>query len=336
MISSQRSSQSAGVRTGFTLVEIMVVIVVIAILAAFLVPQISGVFQTVDEFAVINEIQQLDISIEKFKEEFGFYPPDISTFVDENDMLPYLNLISPSHLEDSENFPGETISRLEHWWDLVGEELQQNPEASLWFWLSQLHNHAQYPLTGPRKVSPDELELLDTSERRVFYDFRTTQLEHIALTPGGDIDASGNISNYEVTDGSNYRLFRYLQYGSEIDNARIGVAPVYHYVPNSSYAFSNLAIRKLGRAITDVANDDFYNSNSFQVIAPGYDEALHVNLVNGDPYDVGSGPITIEHVKTIDKTVDAAADDGNTMRDNIANFSESRLDVFVKQEESNQ
>lgn len=63
------------VRFGFTLVEVLIVIVVIAILAALLLPAINGALQRGRIVAEYNEITQLSLALQEFKNKYGVYPP---------------------------------------------------------------------------------------------------------------------------------------------------------------------------------------------------------------------------------------------------------------------
>ena len=60
---------------GFTLVELLVVIVVLAILVALLLPAINGAIRTSRNAAVQAEINQLATALEQFKSTYGTYPP---------------------------------------------------------------------------------------------------------------------------------------------------------------------------------------------------------------------------------------------------------------------
>ena len=67
-------------RTGFTLVELLVVITIIAVLAALG----TGAYQKVrvagKRTATVSEINNMNVAITKFKQDFGFNPPQYMRF----------------------------------------------------------------------------------------------------------------------------------------------------------------------------------------------------------------------------------------------------------------
>ncbi|TXT36994.1 MAG: hypothetical protein FD138_805 [Planctomycetota bacterium] len=78
---SNPQKPSRRLRGGFTLVELLVVIVIIAILIGLVLPAISGVRARAREAEVKNDIAKLEQAITAFKVEFGIDPPSqISLF----------------------------------------------------------------------------------------------------------------------------------------------------------------------------------------------------------------------------------------------------------------
>ncbi|TWT82017.1 Type II secretion system protein G precursor [Planctomycetes bacterium CA13] len=65
-------------KTGFTLVEILVVIVIIGILAGLAIPAVTGALRTAKEAAIRQEIDVLSQSLEAYRLDRGSYPPDFS------------------------------------------------------------------------------------------------------------------------------------------------------------------------------------------------------------------------------------------------------------------
>lgn len=62
-------------RPGFTLIELMIVIVIIGILVALLVPAIAAVVRRANNGRVTAEINTMAQSLEEFKSRYGDYPP---------------------------------------------------------------------------------------------------------------------------------------------------------------------------------------------------------------------------------------------------------------------
>ena len=60
---------------GFTLVEMLVVIAIIGILAAFLVVAVSGALWKAKQTKIKMEVNQLASAMETFKSKYGSYPP---------------------------------------------------------------------------------------------------------------------------------------------------------------------------------------------------------------------------------------------------------------------
>ncbi len=65
-------------RSGFTLVEVLTVITIIGILAALLIPAISGFVTKGKETALKMEIEGLSQAVEQYYNKYGDYPPDFS------------------------------------------------------------------------------------------------------------------------------------------------------------------------------------------------------------------------------------------------------------------
>ncbi len=75
MMVGTRTQTANNRRHGFTLIEIMVVIVILAILIGLLMPALSGARTRVRQAQVRAEISQLENGIGNFKNRFGIEPP---------------------------------------------------------------------------------------------------------------------------------------------------------------------------------------------------------------------------------------------------------------------
>src|SRR5271157_2544741 len=60
---------------GFTLVELLAVMLILAFLIALLLPAINGALRTAKNAAVGGEINQLAQALASFKTQYGDYPP---------------------------------------------------------------------------------------------------------------------------------------------------------------------------------------------------------------------------------------------------------------------
>lgn len=72
---SVKRQQQTTPRSGFSLVELLVVIMIIAILIALIVPALNGVRRRAQMAEVSAEISKIDTAITQFKSDFGVEPP---------------------------------------------------------------------------------------------------------------------------------------------------------------------------------------------------------------------------------------------------------------------
>ena len=77
-------------RGGFTLVELLVVIIVLAILVGLLLPVIAAALRNAKNAAVQAEINQLAQALGSFRANFGDYPPS-RVYLAENGFFPVGN-----------------------------------------------------------------------------------------------------------------------------------------------------------------------------------------------------------------------------------------------------
>jgi prepilin-type N-terminal cleavage/methylation domain-containing protein len=279
-------------RAGFTIVELMVVIAIIGVLVGILAVAVGPAIWRTDEHVISSEIVQLEAAIEKFKEKYGFYPPDFTAITGPDDMAPYLNKISRNHAEFSA-FPvghplaGSYTRRIDAWWDHYGNHIRTGDRAgALVFWLSHLFNNAQYPLTAG----------LDVSERQVFFEFDNGRLYEI----------QAGLS--EPMASPTYRLpgvYGFVQAkGPELP---------YVYFHHQTYALSGYAspvVPGTGSVTPYIdpsaSPPNYYNPNTFQIIAAGLDGL----------YGVGDGQMVNNPTYVADK-------------DNLTNFAEGRNDKLL-------
>ena len=184
-------------KTGFTLVELLVVIAIIGILVGLLVPALGAVSRRVSEFAINNDVNELERALELFNSEFEFYPPDMSEINSAQEFLPFLNKISRKHREGN----GGPGTNLETWWNAIGVNLDN--ESALVFWLSGISTDASFPLTN--NGAPLPAFNVGSIERRSFMEFPGNQLE---------INSTGTVARFVQRRGASRQPYVYFSASS--------------------------------------------------------------------------------------------------------------------------
>ncbi len=83
-------------RQGFTLVELLTVIIIIGFLAGMVAGVAPSVMRSVKQTAIRAEIQQLSMALEAYKAEYGEYPPDRNAYVTKHIQRCYPDATTPS------------------------------------------------------------------------------------------------------------------------------------------------------------------------------------------------------------------------------------------------
>lgn len=151
---------------GFTLVEMLVVLGIIAVLAALLLPAAMGAVTRARDAAIGFEVNQLASAIESYKQDKGDYPPNFKNFdVFMQHVRRCYPKIAPSELawffiyDGSGNVTGWKTSR------------QMDEGEALVFWLSHTTTDPRYPfgLTTPSGI-PTFKRYYEFDESRFGYD----------------------------------------------------------------------------------------------------------------------------------------------------------------------
>jgi prepilin-type N-terminal cleavage/methylation domain-containing protein len=91
IVNSQKmkTTRTTGVG-GFTLVEIMIVVAIIALLAAIVIPNLMRAGARSQATTCINNLRQLDTAVQQFSVENGKHVGDVVNYP--NDLTPYIRL----------------------------------------------------------------------------------------------------------------------------------------------------------------------------------------------------------------------------------------------------
>ena len=331
------AGQSKTVRGAFTLVELLMVIAIIGILIGMLAVALGPVITTSREFAVTQEMSQMELAIENFQNKYGFYPPSFQGIGSAAALLPFLNKIAPSHQENTPMFPGGA-SRLAVWYAAVGSNFDDR--GSLVFWLSALSKNKQFPITAglplvdamtaqvPVAFNSDlavqvqadgtvigEAALAGgaTLEREVLFDFRSAQLSNQffnqSLVPPALAPAAPGVRVYNTPYGNERADMAYFYrnaafYDLGVANGAAGDSD--NPASDPARITDAYYVRVNSATAGGVTGQVFLNPRTFQLTTFGLD-----GLATPSP---------------INKT--SAAPNFNLNNDNITNFAKGRLDGF--------
>lgn len=289
-------------RQGFTLLELLIVIMIIGILLAILVPAISNVRTNARVAQVRTEINGLEGALNDFKVKFGDYPPSRITL--------YHNAAAWGNTSNSEVLRSRAIIR-RFWpqfnfnstaaypWSATTE--LRGAECLVFFLGGVCNTSDSTALIGFSNNPATPFDQTTTSRTGPFFEF--------------DGGANGRLITSITSGGYNFQAYRdplpnqtqpYI-YASSYDGQGYEAADV-----QASAAMAAGQTRLTNSAYLQTAGGTALKNKSFQIISPGFDQQF------------GLGGVWNE--STADSLlVNGAGGDRSVERDNITNFHTGRL-----------
>ena len=283
-------------RSGFTLIEVLMVISIIGILVAILIPAVYVGLRTVKQGAISMECQSIANAVEQYKNKYGEYPPDGS---DQSLLVRHLRKIFPQISASEINLLNGTLAVPAGNPIVAGNTLGSpaslmEPSEALVFFLGGFSDDPIYPFTGEggplyvtnagAQVRSDAATIThvqyNIDRDNWFHEFNESQLSlQVQTVNGSDITSSSDdadlMPHYHPAGlDMPYVYFesRSYQQGAVYNRYETsGGANGYVYPYRSAEV--NTKVDKSNTAVANRTNYfRFMNPKSFQLISAGLDD----------------------------------------------------------------
>ena len=291
-------------RSGFTLVELLMVIAIIGILIGLLIPAVNIAFKTIRKQAIAMEVTTLSDAVEKYKQKFNDYPPDgTSAAIVTRHLRKVFPQIASSELALL------TVPSVSH--DSRGVGVM-DPAEALVFFLGGYSNDPVYPLSGPggpfyitdtagnqinsSAAGPSSIYQCNVDRNEPLFDFKQDKL---TLDVVGGLTVS---TDDALTSGRRDLLPVYTPYGkapivyfdSRTYSTPVSGATFYNYYGSASAPFGITRPYRSDEVrttvpLTPATADKYYrymNGKTYQIHSAGLDDVF------GQPaFTSGGGPV---------------------------------------------
>jgi prepilin-type N-terminal cleavage/methylation domain-containing protein len=296
-MADSRIRRTCTIRSGFTLVEVLVVILIITILIALLVPALGYAVRRAENFGYVRDLAALEQAIEQYRSKYNDYPPDFSDAYDGSPKA-WEQTVVYRHLRDSFQriHPTEIAAIRALTFDLPPEDPSRLSTAqALVFWLGGLSENPRYPFSG-------EGGPLSGGERKnSLMEFKEQQLDFSGGFPV--FLPRGRTSPFVYFDSRTYA------YGSYPGHASLASA-------------GGIAFPYFGQGA------QFVNPETYQLICAGSDDIYAFSTAQQLYTRFPSGfPVRLNSDGSVDGsfTPDPGINYLEGQQDNLANFSEGSL-----------
>ena len=260
---------------GFTLVELMIVIVILALLAGMIILGTRVAIKASKESAIRLQIEQLSMALDKYKNEIGEYPPD---FTDPIAVMRHVKKRWPrspygTSYADWLTFCEQVRTVTKGNWDL-SRYGGNGPTYALVFWLGGLPDETGKPSgfflspTDPLGIEPTTVD--QREEPR--FDFAPDTIVTKAYAPAF-VPKKGDMPIvYFLANGDDENAYCY-QFIDE-DGENVVQTNIYYPKIAFLYEYSPTEVRiavPYAKTIDDQDKTVWYEPNRFQLIHPGQD-----------------------------------------------------------------
>lgn len=266
---------------GFTLVELLMVIVIIGILLGIAVPAIMGAISRGNATEMRMEIGAIEQAIERYHDKYGDYPPDFSSWtVVERHYRKIFPRIGAAELERlqllTDTNPGNDKVRDLNTVTPAAHDPTALDRGEVLHWvLGGYSSNPLTPFTGPGgplddtedpNIGPNEIVFQINIDRdNSFYEFEPTRLDLSTIDAGSSV---GENNRYESSDGDLFASY------AVHDNDDVG--PPFVYFDSRTYALYDATL----------ADFNGYGSTAFGVIRPYYSNLSVANKGGNDYADL--------------------------------------------------
>jgi prepilin-type N-terminal cleavage/methylation domain-containing protein len=248
-------------RSGFTLVEILVVITIIGLVAAIALPAIGQALARARNAAIKTEIDMLHMAVMNYRNEYGSFPPSGTTnFTGTDPASRHLLRLFPRLTTVSATFQLASLAYINSGTGPLLTMSVMTPGNALPLWL---HGYTTDPLQPI--LTATSAPNLSRVPRRKMYDFDTTRISTGTATPVY-FPPSKPASPYIYINSSAYSA------------AAWPVATAFTYQVRTTSGTTNYSIAAgTYSAQVNTVTGNFFNPDTFQILSAGRDEVWNTD-----------------------------------------------------------